>query len=818
MMLVLVSHIEGRVQHTRRARVAGELDDSGAWAGKLFLVVEEGWALTASPAAGAWLNEYARRSRHYALWLIFISQHFKDLANEQGRALLGNSVLRLCLQNDRDDLDYGRDTIGLTDTDIEQITTLPKQEGVYSTVYVVSRRGRGAVRISLADLEYWICSSRPRARPATPRPSAQRLRRGPLASTTPALHPRMARHLPRPLSRRVMQQLITAPPAAAPLPLVAPGGPPHRKRSRLPWLAGLGGFMLRRAPGGAARRRRQPAVPSSASARDGQHPGRRRARRGRACTPSRCGCSPPAGIRSARRCTAGRPTPRAGTTGRSAPPASPTCPRTPTASPSSRSSTTTRPTAARFTFADANALSNLPYLTALRVANNGVQKILYKRDVGYGQGPGQLIANGQPYRLDVWWQSAGPLGVSKNPVEIELAPATGAGATLGQLPASTQAPGASIDPGAQPRPAPAGSRCRSSRATRRRSSRPGSPPPPQDAPAAVKATVAAANRLYGKPYIYGSAHGSSLDTSTPGYDCSSAVSYVLYTPAGALGDRPRSSPATSTLWGLASPGPATCTVYANSGHAFMYDRRAGVRHRRLRRHRHRPTPATGPRWRHIPDRPSGTASPSRPPPTRPLTDARLTHSPPHARRSPIVARDRRLRNHRPLPAHRRTTTSSTADGPTPHGRRRPSRRTRRQNAAARSPRRPSRRRTSQRRERASTTPQAAIEQFAALYINWTWRTLAAHPAPARRELSVGPARLSEQQAAAAAAADSTIAQSQRPQQRADHLHRPQPDQPPSEWVIVTREQTAGNSQYDGLQASCTSPSPQLTHTHRGLGR
>ena len=161
MMLVLVSHIEGNVQHTRRARVAGELDDTGAWAGKLFLVVEEGWALTASPAAGAWLNEYARRSRHYALWLIFISQHFKDLANEQGRALLGNSVLRLCLQNDRDDLEYGRDTIGLTSTDIEQITTLPKQEGLYSTVYVVSRRGRGAVRISLADLEYWVCSSDP---------------------------------------------------------------------------------------------------------------------------------------------------------------------------------------------------------------------------------------------------------------------------------------------------------------------------------------------------------------------------------------------------------------------------------------------------------------------------------------------------------------------------------------------------------------------------------------------------------------------------------------------------------------------------------
>ncbi|MGO9754622.1 MAG: hypothetical protein ACLP8S_34070 [Solirubrobacteraceae bacterium] len=61
--------------------------------------------MTASPAAGSWLNEYARRSRHYALWLLFVTQHFKDLDNEQGRALLANSVLRLCLQNDVDDLE-----------------------------------------------------------------------------------------------------------------------------------------------------------------------------------------------------------------------------------------------------------------------------------------------------------------------------------------------------------------------------------------------------------------------------------------------------------------------------------------------------------------------------------------------------------------------------------------------------------------------------------------------------------------------------------------------------------------------------------------
>ncbi len=161
LMLATVEYVERQVQRLRRARVSGELDHLGAWAGKCQLIIEEGWALTQSPAAGAWLNEYARRSRHYALWLMFVSQHFRDLSNEQGRALLANGALSFCLQNDRDDLEHAREPLGLSDTDIAQIQALPKQQGVYSTVYMVSARGRGAVRVALGDLEYWTCSSDP---------------------------------------------------------------------------------------------------------------------------------------------------------------------------------------------------------------------------------------------------------------------------------------------------------------------------------------------------------------------------------------------------------------------------------------------------------------------------------------------------------------------------------------------------------------------------------------------------------------------------------------------------------------------------------
>jgi hypothetical protein len=92
---------------------------------------------------------------------MFVSQHFKDLNNEQGRALLENSTLRLCFRNSPDDLAHAAGPLGLTQTDIDAITSLVTREGLYSTVYLISPRGRGRVRIILGDLEYWICSNHP---------------------------------------------------------------------------------------------------------------------------------------------------------------------------------------------------------------------------------------------------------------------------------------------------------------------------------------------------------------------------------------------------------------------------------------------------------------------------------------------------------------------------------------------------------------------------------------------------------------------------------------------------------------------------------
>ena len=87
------------------------------------------------------------------------------------------------------------------------------------------------------------------------------------------------------------------------------------------------------------------------------------------------------------------------------------------------------------------------------------------------------------------------------------------------------------------------------------------------APRAVKRMVAAGNRLFNASYAYGGAHGVSLDTLQPAYDCSSAVSYVLHA-GGVFGEYAEDS---GELASYGEPGPGKyVSIYANQAHAFVY--------------------------------------------------------------------------------------------------------------------------------------------------------------------------------------------------------------------------------------------------------
>ena len=86
---------------------------------------------------------------------------------------------------------------------------------------------------------------------------------------------------------------------------------------------------------------------------------------------------------------------------------------------------------------------------------------------------------------------------------------------------------------------------------------------PDNAPEVVKRVILAGNEIAKFPYKWGGGHGAWRDN---GYDCSGSVSFAL-AGAGLLG-RPLTSGAFMTY---GAPGRGRwITIYANSGHIFMF--------------------------------------------------------------------------------------------------------------------------------------------------------------------------------------------------------------------------------------------------------
>ena len=99
----------------------------------------------------------------------------------------------------------------------------------------------------------------------------------------------------------------------------------------------------------------------------------------------------------------------------------------------------------------------------------------------------------------------------------------------------------------------------------------GSAAAPQDAPATVKAMVAAGNRIVGKPYSQRPPHGVPYTRLLDHYDCSSSIAFILFW-AGFIADPDQnwvSGDLGSVAFGDAGAGHWV-TVRGNAGHVYMY--------------------------------------------------------------------------------------------------------------------------------------------------------------------------------------------------------------------------------------------------------
>jgi len=86
---------------------------------------------------------------------------------------------------------------------------------------------------------------------------------------------------------------------------------------------------------------------------------------------------------------------------------------------------------------------------------------------------------------------------------------------------------------------------------------------PTGTPLAIQKIVQSANRIVGKPYLWGGGH---LKWEDKGYDCSGAVSYALY-GAGLITDSMVSGE--MMFWGQPGIGKWV-TIYAHENHVFMH--------------------------------------------------------------------------------------------------------------------------------------------------------------------------------------------------------------------------------------------------------
>lgn len=161
-LFIVTEFVTRKVADLRSRHLDGTDRRLGPWAGRVFLVLDEGWSVMQRRATGQWINEQARRSRHLNLAMLAISQQYSDFEGEQGRALIANSSIVACLRSSAEEVDIIARGRGYSEEEVERIGALRTVARAYSQVFVdAGPRGRDVWTVRVADVEYWIATNEP---------------------------------------------------------------------------------------------------------------------------------------------------------------------------------------------------------------------------------------------------------------------------------------------------------------------------------------------------------------------------------------------------------------------------------------------------------------------------------------------------------------------------------------------------------------------------------------------------------------------------------------------------------------------------------
>jgi type IV secretory pathway VirB4 component len=139
---------------------------------KRLVVLDEGWAVLADPAAATFMQRSWKLARSYGVANMLVVHRLSDLtaAGEAGsrevkiaQGLLSDSETRVILQQSPADLEATRDLVGLTGTEIDHVATLPRGAALWKVgqrSFVVEHR--------LSRAEYALIDTDARMRTAVP--------------------------------------------------------------------------------------------------------------------------------------------------------------------------------------------------------------------------------------------------------------------------------------------------------------------------------------------------------------------------------------------------------------------------------------------------------------------------------------------------------------------------------------------------------------------------------------------------------------------------------------------------------------------------
>lgn len=128
-------------------------------------IIDEAATLMRFKAGARLLDDLSRRARHYGMMLVSITQQLKDFFRqaELADSVVKNAHMKILLRQDPSDLRLLKETLRLTDAEVQHIENFTKDEEKRrdSQCLLIVGGVHGTIRLVPSPMDYWICTSEP---------------------------------------------------------------------------------------------------------------------------------------------------------------------------------------------------------------------------------------------------------------------------------------------------------------------------------------------------------------------------------------------------------------------------------------------------------------------------------------------------------------------------------------------------------------------------------------------------------------------------------------------------------------------------------